>query len=111
MKQLIWDSYLFTDTDSALCLALEMHEFAAEAGDKKGQAAAVNIQGICHDLQGNYESALKLSEQTLELNKQTNNPIGVSAMLSNIGLLHYKLGHIDQALSSHTFAAQKLALC
>jgi tetratricopeptide (TPR) repeat protein len=102
IKKLIWDGYLFTDTDTAFVLASDMNKFALEAGIKEGQAAAVNIQGICHDLRGNYERALKLFEQNLELNKQIANSKGESSSLNNIGLIHQKLGHIDKAISLYS---------
>jgi tetratricopeptide (TPR) repeat protein len=91
----------------------------AEGATLAGQALALLRQngrhgrwalyaiGECHARLGNYDLARGYARQALELGPEPNDPTNLALAWGVLGLVHYRLGELDQAVSCY---GQALAL-
>jgi signal transduction histidine kinase len=58
----------------------------------------INSLAVAYSYQANYDKALQLHFECLELREKDGNPDDIGASLNNIGLVYYKLNNFEKAL-------------
>ncbi|MBI1307699.1 MAG: tetratricopeptide repeat protein [Bacteroidetes bacterium] len=73
-------------------------------GYKEGEANALSVLGICKYIDSEFDSAIILQRQALEIRRTTSNPIDEAKSFSNIGELYQHLGDDRSALQFYDSA-------
>jgi serine phosphatase RsbU (regulator of sigma subunit) len=102
MKDISWDSYLFTQPDSAFYFAQLQYDFAKEKKQKKYMADALNTQGTSFYIQGDYAQAIDYYTKSLKIREEIGNKIGIANSLNNIGLIYKEQGDYAKAINYNT---------
>ena len=76
-----------------------------EAGNRPGQARALNNVGCYHALLGDHDQALTRSKQALALQRELGDRCGEANTWDTLGYSHHQLGHHAQATSCYQRAA------
>ena len=87
--------------DSAFYFAGLVYELAQSIGNKKGMAAALNIQGAVLYIQGNYELALSNYRNSLNIKIEIDDKTGIAAVYNNIGGVYMIQGNAEKAIIYH----------
>jgi tetratricopeptide (TPR) repeat protein len=66
-----------------------------------GQAASLNSSSILAYVQGDYERAQVLSEQSLALSRKTGDKGAIARSLSMLGRVAFRQGNFDEAVEKH----------
>jgi len=98
INRIVWDTYLFSQPDSADYFAQMMYDQANIKDLKEYMANALNIQGVSYAIRNNYSKALDYFHQVLEIQKEISNNQGISTALSNIGRTYKDQGDYLKAL-------------
>lgn len=98
LDKIIWDGFLYTNTDSALSLAKIEGTFAEEKGLKKYQAKAINAEGVAFLIQGKYDDALQSFNSAKKFYEELNDKKGIATSLNNIGLVYNNKGELENAM-------------
>ncbi len=85
--------------DTALVCTGRLAELSEKLSNKKGLAAALNIEGVIYRLQGNYPKALENDFRSLSLYQELNDKNGTAVSLGNIGLVYWNQGALAKALN------------
>jgi signal transduction histidine kinase len=101
LTDLSWE-YQKSDFNESLKWSRQLLAFSKKTKNKKFEAEAFNLLGICYDYLDysldtiiiSYRKAIILSEKTNSLNLKAN-------ILNNMGLMYKKVGQADKALSLH----------
>jgi tetratricopeptide (TPR) repeat protein len=72
-----------------------------EIGDKSGIATSLSNISMIHEFLGDYEQAMKCSEESLKIKREIGDKMGEAKCLSTIGLTHQHLGSFDRAIRYH----------
>ncbi len=99
MYNRIWEGYLFSQPDSAIILAHKMRVFSVRAGDKVHEAMTMNVEGIAHNVMGEYEEAEERLLSSLALYESINYSDGMTMVLGNLGVLCEYTNDLDKALT------------
>ena len=99
--EIIWDDYLFSDTDSAIYLTQQYLEFSQNAGNKSHEAYAFNTLGVAQYFQGNISNAITFYNKSYAIRASINDLKGLSSSLNNLGNAYFQIGDYDNAMSSH----------
>lgn len=102
MYNFAWDGYLFNKPDSAYYYSQLMLDFAKRKTQKKYEAKANNLQGTYFYNTGDYSKAMDAHVGSLNIMKEINDRKGISAALSNIGLLYKIQGDLATAIDYYT---------
>jgi tetratricopeptide (TPR) repeat protein len=86
-----------SDTTRALFHARRALRIYRAAGDRTGQAAALNGVGWYYAVLGNNQRALSYCGRALELYREAGNRSGEGATLDSLGYCHHQSGHHGQA--------------
>ena len=97
-KSFIWDHHLFANTDSALILVEELIEFSIDKGSLKGQALALDVQGVGLWILGSYDQAIESYMTSLELSQGIGDEKSMGKTLGHIGLVYHDKGDYVHAL-------------
>jgi tetratricopeptide (TPR) repeat protein len=73
-------------------------KYYTETKDSQMQARSLNAIGSIHGNKGEYDEAIKLYNQSLEISKHLGDQKGVASSLNNIGLIHGSKGEYDEAI-------------
>ena len=65
-------------------------EISREIGDRKGEGTTLNNISQIHYARGDYETALRYLEQSLEIRREIGDRSGMCATLFNMGHIHYQ---------------------
>lgn len=76
------------------------------AGDRGGQAVALNAIGWHHAHLGAYEQALPFCEQALALHQELGDPHGAAATCDSLGYIHRHLGRAAEAVACYQHAVE-----
>lgn len=98
MDKIIWDGFLYSNSDSAYSLASIAYRLAEEKALKRYQAKAVNAQGVVFLIQGKYDNALKKFDAAKKYYEELNDRKGIATSLNNIGLAYNNKGDLDNAM-------------
>jgi len=107
LKNAIWEEYLFSQPDSAVYWAQIQHDYAQSKGISKYVTAALNIQGIAAQIQGDYVTAIDYYTRGLKVKEEMGDKAGIAGYNGNIGLIYHEQGDYDRALE---YYARCLAL-
>ena len=97
---------LYDDAEDAYARALELKR---QAGDRRGEAVALNSLGTVRLLLGEFETSRKAFEEAGAIYRELDNPRGQALTLFNLGRLHQSRNDPRQALADHQDAAPFLA--
>jgi tetratricopeptide (TPR) repeat protein len=84
--------------DSSIALSLKILPIAQKNGYTKEIKYLLNGLGVAYTYMANYDDALKAHYQALQL-KENDSPYQIGLTLGNIGLIYYKIGNFEKALS------------
>lgn len=101
INSLAWDGYLFSKPDSAYYYAQQHFEFANANGYVKESGIARNTQATALYMLGNYDKALKLYYESLEIKKSIRDTISIAVGLNNIGMLYDEQGLNQEAIAKY----------
>lgn len=73
-----------------------------ELGDRSGVARVLNLEGVIERHRGEYDRALELLLDALEIEEELGDPGGIRRVLTNIGLVHWNLNQFDRALEIYS---------
>lgn len=93
-----WDSYLYSQPDSAFYFAQLEYDFAKKKGLKKQMAAARNTQGVSFRIRGDYANAINFFLQNLKLFEELGDKEGIGKSLNNIGNIYREQRDNDKAI-------------
>jgi tetratricopeptide (TPR) repeat protein len=99
--------YLYNNPDTAIVLAKQELALAQQSKQKKFEANALNIIGVCYMNKGNYPEALKNHFASLKIREEIKDKKGIAASYNNIGLIYYYQGNYPEALKNY-FASLKI---
>ncbi len=88
----------FKNADSARIFGLEALQSARELKSKELEVDALHNLGVAHEAQGNYEEALKLELQALDIRKMIGDELKMANTLNNIGIIYDEQGDYKLAL-------------
>lgn len=92
---------IYQHPDSALRLAMDMHETATSVGDRRRQAFALNFKGMAYVLMGNFYPAVVTYREMLALYEQLDDQRGVAGANSNLGAVFHQQGDLVRALEHY----------
>lgn len=98
IKKFAWDGYLFTKPDSAYYYAGLHYEFAKECGNDKQMARALFTQGTSKLVQGKFEDAESLFQNSVAISEKINDKAGASSTYNNIGVTYYYRGDFQKTI-------------
>jgi tetratricopeptide (TPR) repeat protein len=85
----------------ALRHAQESFDLFSAAGNRPGQAMALNDIGYCHGLLGQYAEAIACCERALTAIREVGEPHWEAATWDSLGYIHHQLGDYDQAIACY----------
>ncbi len=88
--------------EKSITKAAEAQELYLTAGDNRGVAHAINLQGLAEKSQANYEAARTLFRQALAGFEECGDQTGVAFSLNNLGLVEY-----GDATGNHALAHEQ----
>ncbi|MCU7821282.1 AfsR/SARP family transcriptional regulator [Kitasatospora sp. DSM 101779] len=89
------------DFVSALAEATSALAKYRAAGNRTGQARALNNMGWCNTQLGRYPAARRCCEQALVLQREIGDRNGESATLDTLGLVHHRVGRYHRAVACY----------
>lgn len=102
IKKFAWDGYLFTQPDSAFYYAGIQYEFAKKCGNEKQMARALFTQGTSKLVQGKFELAEKIFQESVDISERIGDKAGASSTYNNIGVTHYYRGDFQKTIKYYT---------
>lgn len=91
------------ETDAVL---QEIEALVDATGDKGWRASLLHDRGVLERKLGRFESALKFFEQSLQLLRELDDPVGIARELNSIGMLHGRTGRFSDAVLAHNEALE-----
>lgn len=98
IKQLAWQVYAFTNTDTAEMYAQMGFKLAEQKGNKKYMSMLLNTLGTISALKGNYTVAIQRLNKALNIQQQQQDFYGVAKTYNNIGYIFRNQGKYAEAL-------------
>ncbi|TVR37007.1 MAG: tetratricopeptide repeat protein [Cryomorphaceae bacterium] len=103
-KTYIWNGYLFSNPDSVHILTEAMHAFAKERNYPIASNQAYTLQGIAHEMKGDFTRALESLEKSIAGNEKIGNKWGISEAEIAVGVLFEEQGNYPKALEHYNKA-------
>jgi serine phosphatase RsbU (regulator of sigma subunit) len=98
VKQLAWQCYAFTNTDTAEMYAQMGYNFAQQKGNKKYMSILLNTLGSIAALKGNYSAAIIKFQQALDIQYKVKDYYGLAKTYNNMGYIYRNQGKFIEAL-------------
>jgi serine phosphatase RsbU (regulator of sigma subunit) len=98
IKQLAWQCYAFTNTDTAEMYAQMGFQLAKEKGNKKFMSILLNTLGSISALKGDFPQAVLRLNNALNIQQQLQDFYGVAKTYNNIGYICRNQGKYTEAL-------------
>ncbi|HRG57394.1 MAG TPA: tetratricopeptide repeat protein, partial [Bacteroidia bacterium] len=98
IKQLSWECYAFTNTDTAAMYASLGYEFAKQKNNQKYMSMMLNTLGSVYALKGEFKESIKLFHQALAIQQRMNDNYGVAKTYNNIGYIYRNQNNFTEAL-------------
>lgn len=102
LEKIIWDGFLYTNTDSAHSLTKIEYAFAEKRGLKKYIGKAINSEGVVYLIQGKYDNALANFNKAKTIYEELKDRERIATMLNNIGLVYNNKGELENAMDYYT---------
>ncbi len=106
IKPLLQQAMTETDSSKVLPLLLQARQIAGKTADKKWYAETIAAEAVWRYNNNNYQQALRLFNQALELNRQQNNQLKTAHTLNNLSSIYSRLGLHDKAFAHALEAMQ-----
>lgn len=103
-KDYIWDGFLFSNLDSAIILAEEMHTFGVENNYPIAVNQANTLKSIAFIFQGDLSLAMEYIQKSLAANKEIGNKWGISECHIVLGTMYEDQGNYPRALEYYNKA-------
>lgn len=99
----------YTNSDSAYIHTRTALHMARNISYAHGEAMAINVLGIIHDVTGQYDSSLACYREAIQLARAHSMQKIEAQAFNNIGLIHWNNGTLDSAIwyYSHSAALYK----
>ena len=97
-KDYIWQSYLFSNPDTAYLLALNLLSYGETRSYKKAEALAYSLMGVSSELKSNYPKAIDFYQRCLKISKEIGDRKAEANSLLNIGMICRAQGNNLEAL-------------
>ncbi|MEZ5173938.1 MAG: tetratricopeptide repeat protein [Bacteroidia bacterium] len=97
-KSYIWFGFLYSNPDTAVALADNLHLFAREKNYLRADADGYGIQGTANWFRSNYPAAQESYTKGKEIYEQIGNKRGVANCLSGLGSINKEQGNYPLAL-------------
>lgn len=98
IKQLAWQCYAFTNTDTAEMYAQMGYQFAKQRANKKYMSVLLNTLGSISALKGNFPEAINRLNEALKIQHALKDYYGVAKTYNNIGYIYRNQGKYTEAL-------------
>lgn len=98
VKQLAWECYAFTNTDTATIYARAGYEFAVQKKNKKYMSVMLNTLGSISAVKGEFYQAIDMYTSALKIQIELKDYYGVSKTYNNIGYIYRNQGKFAEAL-------------
>jgi signal transduction histidine kinase len=95
-------AYQFTDISKSLDLADEAINLANKTNRQQDKAKAFRNKGTLEGIRGDFASAIKYTDLSLNIFFQLKDSLGVAICYNNLGTNYYGLGKFDEAYFYHT---------
>ncbi len=82
INKIAWDSYLFSQPDSAYYFAQLGYDLAKSKGLKKQMAKALNTQGVSFYVRANYAEAIDYYTRSLTIKEEIGDKRGIASTLN-----------------------------
>lgn len=102
MQQIVQESFLHVTPDSAIYFGEKMLRLAKSAENSHWMGIALNIQGMAHQDQKDYDQAMQLFDQALDLFRKTGEDDWIEKLLSNIGNMYNESEGIEKQIEFET---------
>lgn len=86
------------ECDSSFSNASRAYSLAKKTRYKKGEARAINIFGLIHQVKSEFPEALKKCYEAIKIQKEIDDKVGLANSWHNIGFIYYKTGDFSNAL-------------
>ena len=98
IKQLSWECYAFTNTDTAEIYARMGYALAKQKNNTKYMSVMLNTLGSVYALKGEFGESIKLYHEALAIQQKTNDHYGVAKTYNNIGYIYRNQNNFTAAL-------------
>lgn len=102
LKRLIWDQYLFSDTDSALVLIEEGKSFTSSVGDTTNLVDFLSSEGIALAVRGDNKASINTFRKALELAERNSQESMVATIYNNMGNVYSGMGDFKNAVDVYS---------
>lgn len=102
LKRLIWDQYLFSDTDSALVLIEEGKSFTSSVGDTTNLVDFISSEGIALAVRGDNKASINTFRKALELAERNSQESMVATIYNNMGNVYSGMGDFRNAVDVYS---------
>lgn len=102
LKRLIWDQYLFSDTDSALVLIEEGKSFTSSVGDTTNLVDFISSEGIALAVRGDNKASINTFRKALELAERNSQESMVATIYNNMGNVYSGMGDFKNAVDVYS---------
>ncbi|HPW66516.1 MAG TPA: tetratricopeptide repeat protein [Salinivirgaceae bacterium] len=89
------------DYRSALYHYKKSYDIEQAIGDINGQASSLNRMGACYSALKNYEEAIRVQQQALQMLREINTPVQISFVLHDLSSTFEKIGDFKNALKNY----------
>lgn len=96
-EDLIWDYYLYSNTDTAMVMAEELLVFAQQRGWAQGEERAYTILGTAIDISGDLRRAESYLRRAFEISEATGKRRRLAINYGNYGKIMLGLGNYNSA--------------
>ncbi|MEX1189659.1 MAG: adenylate/guanylate cyclase domain-containing protein [Bacteroidia bacterium] len=97
-KNYIWEGFIYSDPDSAVVLANDLHDFSKEKNYPRADADGYRLQGVAYIFRSNYSAAEESYTKGKEIYEKIGNKRGVANCLSGLGTINKEQGNYPAAL-------------
>ncbi|HPW66515.1 MAG TPA: tetratricopeptide repeat protein [Salinivirgaceae bacterium] len=89
------------DYERALYHYKKSYDIQLAIGDISGQSASLNRIGACYSALKNYDKAIYVQQQALQMSREINTPVQISAALKGLSSTYEKSGDYKNALKCY----------
>ncbi len=100
-EKIIAAHYQMKQNDAAEAVTLKAIAYADKSGEKTKQLDFMLSLGESYLLANNFEQALDIYQQALEIAQRVQKMVDYSYLIGRIGIIHAELGQLDKAIQHH----------
>ncbi len=100
------EEIIYVNSDEALTHTRKANEMAHQITDYRGICDALHIQGIYHEVKGQFDSALTYNRRAETAARKINYIAGIAKTTRSTGVVYFYQGKYDDALEQYRSALQ-----